>query len=740
MGIYSRIPQNNRYQVVRGDQPNRYYSKPEIDAKLAVKVSSVTATAPITSSGGITPNISTSIATSRLVGRTTAGTGVMEQISVGSTLSLSALTLALNLANNNTWTGLQTFSRAGSNDLLIGQGSVAAVNKTSGTYGQILFQSSGFDRAAINWDSNGALYYLASQFFSHRFRIGTDEMFVVSSSGAIVNGQGNGNNFTLDVRGTFGVTDWDLYGVPYITDGLGHAETNTANLTYTNERYFGVNKSSPTASEHVGIITRTIADVTNLTGGAGPNQNGYTFGTGDQNYSVWAFRNVDGTNIYSSNPATILVEEPTQSDFDPTGGGASEQSGSGYDTTIDPPPSYEIYARYDSGNARSIGSVNPSVGSWSGSNPTADVFVNWNQPINGQPYDYIVVRNATDYQIINSSNTFFVDQNTGWTGSPPSPSNIKWYVSLQWDATTGAVDYVVFNTTNTTYTNPGTNSVSDFNSGWIGATPTTTPTSADEKCFIAEGTVELMKSGTAYKLGTFGGTPVFQQSGSILTGLANYNLFTSPTISASEISAGATLSRTNDTNVTLTLGGSPNNALLAATSLTLGWTGTLAQSRGGTGASSYGANRIVFQNSGNTAFTSNANFVFDGTNFGLGASTPLFKSDVRGTSSAQGNFKSSSSTKTTAYTATTADNMIPCDATSAGFTVTLPALSSAYNSTTGTGLELCILKIDSTGNVVTVDGSGSETINGQTTQSLDVQWESMIIQATSGGWFIKSVN
>ncbi len=41
----------------------------------------------------------------------------------------------------------------------------------------------------------------------------------------------------------------------------------------------------------------------------------------------------------------------------------------------------------------------------------------------------------------------------------------------------------------------------------------------------------------------------------------------------------AALTKTDDTNVTLTLGGSPSTALLAATSLTLGWTGTLADSR-----------------------------------------------------------------------------------------------------------------------------------------------------------------
>lgn len=44
------------------------------------------------------------------------------------------------------------------------------------------------------------------------------------------------------------------------------------------------------------------------------------------------------------------------------------------------------------------------------------------------------------------------------------------------------------------------------------------------------------------------------------------------------------LSKTDDTNVTITLGGSPSVSLLAATSISLGWTGTLAVSRGGTGA------------------------------------------------------------------------------------------------------------------------------------------------------------
>lgn len=63
--------------------------------------------------------------------------------------------------------------------------------------------------------------------------------------------------------------------------------------------------------------------------------------------------------------------------------------------------------------------------------------------------------------------------------------------------------------------------------------------------------------------------------------------FLSAALAGSDVT-GAALTKTDDTNVTLTLGGTPATALLRAASLTLGWTGTLAVSRGGTGISSFG--------------------------------------------------------------------------------------------------------------------------------------------------------
>jgi hypothetical protein len=49
--------------------------------------------------------------------------------------------------------------------------------------------------------------------------------------------------------------------------------------------------------------------------------------------------------------------------------------------------------------------------------------------------------------------------------------------------------------------------------------------------------------------------------------------------------AGSELTKTDDTNVQISIGGTPASALLQPVSLTMGWTGQLAVGRGGTGAS-----------------------------------------------------------------------------------------------------------------------------------------------------------
>lgn len=92
------------------------------------------------------------------------------------------------------------------------------------------------------------------------------------------------------------------------------------------------------------------------------------------------------------------------------------------------------------------------------------------------------------------------------------------------------------------------------------------------------------------------------------------------TISDAGVITGATgsaLTEVDDTNVTLTLGGAPSTALLTATSVTAGWTGQLAVSRGGTGASSLLSAGIPTKTStvtatGQTADISSANLTTTG--------------------------------------------------------------------------------------------------------------------------------
>ena len=68
------------------------------------KVDSVTATGLLTSSGGTTPDISSSVGKGKLVGRNSVTGGIMEEISVGSGLTLSGTTLSANVNSSITHT------------------------------------------------------------------------------------------------------------------------------------------------------------------------------------------------------------------------------------------------------------------------------------------------------------------------------------------------------------------------------------------------------------------------------------------------------------------------------------------------------------------------------------------------------------------------------------------------------------------------------------------------------------
>lgn len=86
--------------------------------------------------------------------------------------------------------------------------------------------------------------------------------------------------------------------------------------------------------------------------------------------------------------------------------------------------------------------------------------------------------------------------------------------------------------------------------------------------------------------------------------------------------------------------------------------------------------------------------------------------------------------KTAAYTATATDHTVLCDATAAALTVTLPP--AAVNK----GKVLVVKKIDASLNAVTIDGHGTETIEGAATVALSTRWASRTVQSDGTNWII----
>ncbi len=87
--------------------------------------------------------------------------------------------------------------------------------------------------------------------------------------------------------------------------------------------------------------------------------------------------------------------------------------------------------------------------------------------------------------------------------------------------------------------------------------------------------------------------------------------------------------------------------------------------------------------------------------------------------------------KTAAYTITIDDatKIIAVDASSGALTITLLAAATA-----GDGFEVTVKKTDSSANAVTVDGNGSETIDGATTYVLGTQHESVTVRSDASNW------
>jgi hypothetical protein len=86
--------------------------------------------------------------------------------------------------------------------------------------------------------------------------------------------------------------------------------------------------------------------------------------------------------------------------------------------------------------------------------------------------------------------------------------------------------------------------------------------------------------------------------------------------------------------------------------------------------------------------------------------------------------------KTSNYTVTATDAVIFADATSGSVTITLPAAASFA------GYRFYIKRIDNATNTCTVSRSGGDTIDGQTSFTIDQQYTAVMVVSNGSAWYI----
>lgn len=129
-------------------------------------------------------------------------------------------------------------------------------------------------------------------------------------------------------------------------------------------------------------------------------------------------------------------------------------------------------------------------------------------------------------------------------------------------------------------------------------------------------------------------------------------------------------------------------------------------------------------------------FIDSNNNVGIGTSPPtampLYATGaslfVQGLQSNQGNFNRVDNVTTTGNIGLT-NYFITIDATAGNVTLTLPAASTAFGNLMG--IKYKFQRIDASGNTVTIQRAGSDTINGGTSFTLGTQWETKELQCTS---------
>lgn len=425
---------------------------------------------------------------------------------------------AMTLGTGNTILGANAgaSTTTGVSNVLFGQN--GGTDNTTGNYGVALGLGSGVNHQTGDYNisigqSSGAV---SAHNLTYTVAIGAQAR--VTSSGQ-VNIGGTNNTFIgiknvdpqydLDVSGNVNISgSYLINGVSqnaWTLSGNSGTDSNTNFLGTTDFQDFviktndvpavkidvnglsGFQEPTPNAIIHAGTLGATVTRTVSITATPQITISGYAFGTGGENYEYYSTRNISGTMIFSTPPATTTFVEPPITDYDVTGASAISNDGSGYDPNTDPTPSYEIWALWASGAIQSLNQATAAIGSWPNTNPQ-EVTVSWTAPAATaeNPVSYFIARNATDSQTVAFGTNTLLDQNSGWSGgaTPGQPPVANYTVNLSGPAVTGIIVYRYLNTTNGTFFDAGTTTadVGDWASG-----STVTPTNAQYLSLKTEG-------------------------------------------------------------------------------------------------------------------------------------------------------------------------------------------------------------------------------------------------------------
>lgn len=137
---------------------------------------------------------------------------------------------------------------------------------------------------------------------------------------------------------------------------------------------------------------------------------------------------------------------------------------------------------------------------------------------------------------------------------------------------------------------------------------------------------------------------------------------------------------------------------------------------------------------GTSLATGTTNILDDGTGGIVTPTYAYFNGNVTsaGKFTMYNGFVVNATTKTAGYTIKTSDYVILCDATSAGFTLTLP------DATANFGQVYVIKKTDSSGNAVTISTILSQKIDGASSASIATQNEAVMIMSDGTNWQVIS--